>query len=54
MGGPRIYVVRTFAAPLLRRDRREANADEESEKERVGERASEGKGGEGEVEEKVA
>lgn len=34
IGGPRIYVVRTFAAPLLRRDRREASkADAEEERE---------------------
>lgn len=44
IGGPRIYVVRTFAAPLLRRDRREASkadAVEESEKEREIETESE-------------
>lgn len=41
IGGPRIYIVRTFAAPLLRRDRREASKadaeeERESEKERKG------------------
>lgn len=42
IGGPRIYVVRTFAAPLLRCDRKEAGkADAEEERQKEGARKKE-------------